>query len=193
MTDTLDWYRTNADAFAAQSLAVDLTHLHAPFLARLPPCARVLDLGCGSGRDTAVFLAAGHAVTAMDPSPELASRAAQRLAIEVTVAPAQSLDAHARFDGVWACASLLHVPLAETDDVWARIARALVPGGVVYASYKLGAGERTVDGRFFLDRDEPTLRSTLERAGLTPLRLWETADARPERAHERWINALAQR
>lgn len=193
MTDTLDWYRAHADAFAAQSLDVDLAHLHAPFLALLPPRSHVLDLGCGGGRDTAVFLAAGHTVTAMDPSPELAALTARRLALDVTVAPAQSLDVCARFDGVWACASLLHVPLAETDDVWRRIARALVPGGVVYASYKLGAGERTVDGRFFLDRDEASLRATLTRASLTPLRLWETADARPERAHERWINALARR
>lgn len=190
---TLDWYAAHADAFAADALSVDLGALRDAFLARLPPNARVLDLGCGAGRDAAAFLARGCRVSAMDPSPELAARTASPLGIDVTVARAQDLDADAAYDGVWACASLLHVPIAETPAVLARIARALAPGGVLYASYKHGEGERWREGRFFHDETPSSLGALLRAAGFVPHRVWLSADARPGRAHERWVNALARR
>lgn len=192
-TATLDWYDVNADAFAAGADGVDLAALRAPFLAELPSGAHVLDLGCGSGRDALAFERAGFRVTALEPSNALATRVEGLIRGAVLRTPIEALDLDAVFDGVWACASLLHVTRAETSDALSRVFRALAPGGVFYASYKRGEGERWEGGRFFNDQSQESLGALLDAAGFEPLRLWETRDARPERADTFWVNALARR
>ncbi|WP_462330101.1 class I SAM-dependent methyltransferase [Thiohalocapsa halophila] len=95
------------------------------------------------------------------------------------------------FDGIWACASLLHVPAAELPDAMQRLCRALKPGGVIYASFKYGSGEREHHGRRFTDLDEPGLSALLRRVpGLAEAETWTTADLRPGREAERWLNRL---
>ncbi len=141
----------------------------------------ILDAGCGSGRDAKAFLERGYTVSAFDASPVLA-----RLATVHTGLP--------RFDGIWACASLLHVPLADLPDVFQRLDRALKPGGVLYASWKSGQGERQDGDRRFTDLDEAHLDVLLRAARcFTTLEVWTTVDSRPARAHERWLNALLRR
>ena len=193
MTETLDWYNANADAFADGAHAVDLSALRGAFTAELAPGAHVLDLGSGSGRDALAFEAAGFSVTALEPSEALARKVAAVIRGEVLRMPVGALDVDARFDGVWACASLLHVPRSETPDALARVLRSLVPGGVFYASYKRGEAERWEAGRFFNDQTAESLDALLVGAGFERLRLWETRDARPDRADTFWVNALARR
>jgi SAM-dependent methyltransferase len=192
-TATLKWYNANADAFAAGADGVDLVALRAPFIAELAPGAHVLDLGCGSGRDALAFEREGFRVTALEPSDALATRVEGLIRGAVLRTPIEALDLDAVFDGVWACASLLHVPRAETPDALSRVFRALVPGGVFYASYKRGEGERWEGGRFFNDQTEESLDALLAAVGFERLRRWETRDARPERADTFWVNALARR
>ena len=138
---TIADYDGNSAAFQARTLGIDMTHLHAPFLRELPPGSHVLDLGCGVGRDARAFLAEGHTVTAVDASSEMV-----RIATEVTGRPAlhmrfDELPFVKEFDGVWACASLLHVPKAEMPAVLARVARSLRLGGVLQLSVKYGESE----------------------------------------------------
>lgn len=118
------------------------------FLDRLPPGARVLELGCGGGRDAAHIRQRGFAVDATDATPALVDRANQAFGLAARVMAFDELDAVTSFDGVWAHASLLHCPRAVLPDVLARIHRALMPGGWHFASYKLGDGE----GRDLLGR-----------------------------------------
>ena len=99
-------------------------------------------------------------------------------------------DAIARYDGIWCCASLLHVSAAELPNAMAKLAQALKPGGVWYISFKYGDGERVKDGRHFTDLNEKGLNTLL--AGLGDIALishWITEDKRPERS-EMWLNAL---
>lgn len=143
---TLNFYRQNAQDYAGWS-----KHRHrrlAEFLARLPPAAAILELGCGAGGDTAHMLAQGFSVRATDGSPEMAAEAARRLDHPVETMLFHELDATAAYHGVWASACLLHVPRDELGAVLARIWRALRPGGWFYASFKSGEGE----GRDKLDR-----------------------------------------
>jgi SAM-dependent methyltransferase len=144
---TLQFYRSNAEAYAGRTFTSRQARLVA-FLARLPPGASILELGCGAGGDTAEMLARGFDVRPTDGSPEMAGAASKHLGRMVETLLFHDLDEVEAYDAVWANACLLHVPRPELADVLARIWRALKPAGVFYASYKEGDG----DGRDTLDR-----------------------------------------
>ena len=188
---TIRYYTANAPAFFADTVAVVMDPLYARFLPQIPPGGHILDAGCGSGRDTLEFLQAGYRVTAFDASPTLAALAQRHTGQPVQVLLFQDLAWRREFDGIWACASLLHVPAADLPEALGRLALALCPGGVLYASFKLGRGERDHRGRRFTDLDEAGLRALLAQVpGLTELETWVTEDLRPGRATEPWLNTL---
>jgi len=144
---TLQFYRGNAEAYAKRTFTSRQARLMA-FLALLPPGARILELGCGAGGDTAEMLARGFDVRPTDGSPEMAGVASKHLGRTVETLLFHDLDEVEAYDAVWANACLLHVPRSELSDVLSRIWRALKAEGVFYASYKEGDG----DGRDTLDR-----------------------------------------
>lgn len=164
------------------------------FLAYLPAGAAILDAGCGSGRDAVAFVGAGYQVSAFDGSPELAAMAAQRLGLEVAVKRFEDLTLEPRFDGIWACASLLHLPARRLSDAFQRLGNGLRPHGVLYASFKYGSGERNAGGRHFTDLNEDGLAELLKALTIfRVLEIWVAPDQRPERSGERWLNALLRR
>jgi SAM-dependent methyltransferase len=191
---TIAWYERNAAAFAEGTLDVPFDHLRAPFLDRLPFPARILDTGCGAGRDAAAFARLGHQVVAMEPCEPLATRAEALLGATVLRLRFDQMTFAAEFDGVWACASLLHVPASELTNALEHCLQALRVGGVLFASFKHGRGERCRDGRWFTDLDEHGwAKLAAELGALTTVGTWTTPDGRPNRADERWLNVLAQR
>jgi 2-polyprenyl-3-methyl-5-hydroxy-6-metoxy-1,4-benzoquinol methylase len=188
------YYNEHAEQFCAQTLPLDLGALYAPFLALLPPGATILDAGCGSGRDSLFFQQQGYQVTAMDAAAKMVELAAQQLGQPVLHLSFQALEAQAAFDGIWACASLLHVPRVQMDDVMARLARALKGGGVLFASFKYGDAEQTRDGRYFNGYDEAAFATLIAaQPELELVRLWQTDDVRAGRGGERWLNVLLKR
>lgn len=188
---TTRYYTENAQAFFADTVAVSMDSLYARFLPHIPPGGYILDAGCGSGRDTLAFLQKGYHVTAFDASSTLATLAERHTGQPVQVLRFQDLAWRREFDGIWACASLLHVPAADLPEALGRLALALRLGGVLYASFKYGRGEREHGGRRFTDIDEAGLRALLAQVpGLTELETWVTEDLRPGRAAERWLNTL---
>jgi SAM-dependent methyltransferase len=125
----------------------------------MPKKAAVLDLGCGTGRDSRALIDAGFDVTAVDGSAEMAREAETRVGRPVRVLLFEDLDYEHAFDGIWANASLLHVPRAALADVLLRVYRALKPGGLLFASFKSGGKEgRDKLGRYYnyLTKDEVT-------------------------------------
>lgn len=156
--ETLKFYADNAAAYVRH--ATRPTPQLSAFLARLPPGGSVLELGTGNGRDAAAMLAAGFAVTPSDASPELAAQAEARLGIPVRIMAFHELDDIAAYDGVWACAALLHAPRDELTDDLARIHRALRLGGCLTASFKAGDSEgRDGFGRYYNYLDADQLRT----------------------------------
>ncbi|MEQ1755825.1 MAG: class I SAM-dependent methyltransferase [Micropepsaceae bacterium] len=154
---TLLFYANESAAYAARSEAIGISKSLNALLTILPSGAEVLDLGCGTGRDTLAIRDAGFSVTAIDGSAEMAREAEKRVGLPVRVLLFEDLDYENQFDGIWACASLLHVPRAGLADVLARVHRALKPGGTVVASFKSGGAEgRDSLGRYYnyLNRDE---------------------------------------
>lgn len=190
---TLEYYQHHADDFFNSTVNVDMRSLYTPFLERIPKGGRILDAGCGSGRDSKAFLQQGYRVEAFDATAEMAKLASQHTGLSVKQMTFSDVDTVNRYNGIWCCASLLHVSAAELPDAMAKLARALKPGGIWYVSFKYGDGERVKDGRRFTDLNEQGLNTLL--AGLAGIALvghWITEDKRPDRS-EMWLNALLQK
>ena len=193
MPSNNDYYNLHARKFFDATVSVDMSALYAAFLAKLPRGAAILDAGCGSGRDAKAFVDRGYAVTAFDASPELAKLASALCGFEVATRGFRDVREVAAYDGIWCCASLLHVSPGDMGVVLGTLWRALRSGGCFYLSFKCGSGERERAGRVFTDADEATVRGWLEGLpGAHGAEVWETQDSRPERT-DRWLNVLVSK
>jgi SAM-dependent methyltransferase len=194
MNETIDYYNQNADAFASGTVNVDFTEVQDKFLSYLPSGAYILDFGCGSGRDTKYFLSKGFQVEATDGSEELCKIAAKTAGISVKQMLFSELNEKEKYDGIWACSSILHHPKDELKGVMVKILRAIKDAGYIYTSFKYGESEGYRNGRYFTDyteesfaeflRDFPQLKITEE---------WVSRDARPGRGDEKWLNLILKK
>jgi SAM-dependent methyltransferase len=192
---TLEYYERNAERYFKATRDADMSALYERFARRLPKGARILDAGSGSGRDTLAFLSRGYSVSAFDSSPALCELSTRLTGVPARVLRFQELEDNEEYDGIWACASLLHVPEAALPDAIGRLVRALKPGGVLYMSFKHGAGERvTEDGRFFTDMTESRLQRVLqELPGVMLEELWITVGEGQFQGQGEWLNALVSK
>lgn len=190
MRSTSDYYIQHAERYLTDTVSLDLCSVRHRFLSAVPAGGHILDAGCGSGRDALAFKRAGYPVSAFDACEPFSAYAARLLGQPVSVKTFAAVDEYHCYDGVWACASLLHIPEAELPDAFDRLWRALRPNGVLYCSFKQGEGEREQDGRHFTDATEERLAKwTGQLGGLVSRSCWITEDLRPSR-NERWLNAL---
>ena len=160
---TIDYYDLNAKAFVVGTISVEFEDMQKRFLNKLPEQAVILDFGCGSGRDTKYFLEQGFRVEAIDGSKELCKIASEYTGIAVKHMLFQELNDMSKYDGIWACSSILHLPIGELEDVMRKMTEALKGKGVIYTSFKYGtfAGER--NGRYFTDMTEDTFAEFLKK------------------------------
>lgn len=190
---TIQYYNENATAFVESTRNVDFHSIQDEFLEKLPTGAKILDLGCGSGRDTKYFLERGYEVDAIDGSAKLCALASEYTGISVKCQLFQELAEAEKYDGIWACSSLLHLSLGKLDEVLYRIEKALKPQGILYMSFKYGVFEGERNGRYFLDFTEEKMNRLLEtHEGLCQLRSFRTEDARPDR-EEKWLNLFLKK
>ncbi len=192
---TLDFYNQNALQYATDTLYADMSRARSAFCAYLPKGAYLLDFGCGSGRDTKAFLEAGYHVDAVDGSGELCKIAAEYTGIPVRHMVFQELAVENKYDGIWACASILHLQKAELTDVFGRMYRAMQVGGILYTSFKYGTFEGERNGRHFTYFTEDTFADFLKRTSLalTPKAQWLSGDVRPDRGSEQWLNIILEK
>jgi SAM-dependent methyltransferase len=190
---TIAYYDRNAAQFCARTLAVDMGEFYEPFLSGIPAGGRILDAGCGSGRDSRAFLQKGYEVVSIDASPAMVDATTQLTGQQAKLLNFEAIDFREEFDGIWACASLLHIARENLGSVLDRLAAALKPGGVLYLSFKYGEGERVEDGRYFNDLNESLFESTLALHSQLEIRkIWTTEETRIGR-RQRWINGIARR
>lgn len=197
--DTLDYYQRNAKDFFSQTINVDMQNVYQPFLEYLPKPhlsnqQKILDVGSGSGRDSVFFANQGFEVVAIDGSKsliELAQQTDTRIdwqCLRFDEIAKQSWQN--QFTGIWACASLLHMPFDDLPKILNDLIRCLKSDGILYASFKYGDSEREKDGRFFCDINEQRWRIVESQLISTkPLKVWQTFDNRVDR-QEIWWNIL---
>lgn len=191
MSSTLSYYDSNAEDFAASTVSVDFSDAQERFLARLDSGSRILDFGCGSGRDAKYFLSRGFAVDASDGSSAMCRVASEYLAMPVKHELFQDLSDIETYDGIWACASILHEPKADLPGLFGKMARALKPNGVIYASFKYGDFEGERNGRYFTCLTEESLAELLaDMPALGHCQTWVSSDVRGGRDDELWLNCL---
>ncbi len=191
---TIHYYNKNADNFAAETVCVNFSSTRKRFTDKLLSNATILDFGCGSGRDTKYFIAQGYQVEAADGSPELCRLAGRHTGIKVKNMLFQELAEVDKYDGIWACSSILHLPPNELADVMRKMITALKPGGIIYTSFKYGTFAGVRNGRYFTDMTEETFEEFLKR--ITNINIeeqWVTKDVRPERGNEKWLNLILRK
>lgn len=162
---TLAFYEANARRYSEHFSRVHSRHLDA-FLDRLPPGARVLELGCGGGQDSARMAARGFAIDPTDATLAMVAAVHAAFALPARRMRFDELTAVEAYDAVWAHACLIHVARADLPAMLAAIRTALRPGGWHFASYKLGDGEgRDPLGRLTNFPDEAWLEKAYHAAG----------------------------
>lgn len=195
MNQTIDYYNRNATTYFLSTKDANMQHLYALFLKYIPQGGKILDLGCGSGRDTKYFLEKGYDVVAIDGSIEMVKLSSEYTGKKTLHMTFKEINFTEEFDGIWACASLLHVARTEIDEVLCKIHKALKTGGILYASFKYGNKESTSeDGRFFNYYDNNSFAELIKKHPY--FRLLETLitnDVRQGRENEKWFNVIVQK
>ena len=194
LNKTIDYYNINAKKFVEGTLNVDFKATQDKFINKLPSKGYILDFGCGSGRDTKYFLAKDFNVDAIDGSIELCKIASEYTNIKVRHMYFNELSIVNKYDGIWACSSILHLSLDDLVDVFKRMSKALKDEGIIYTSFKYGDfyGER--NGRYFTDMTEDSFAKLI--ANVDNLKVeeqWITADVRPQRGNEKWLNLILRK
>ena len=194
MSLTIDYYNKYAKKFSDSTRDVAFTDVQERFLSMLPPRANILDFGCGSGRDTKYFLEKGFYVDAIDGSEELCRLASDYTGIQVSHKYFEDLCEIEKYDGIWACSSILHLPKATLMDVFRRMERALKAHGVIYTSFKYGTFEGERNGRYFTDFTLETFSEFIEdKVDISIKEHWITGDVRPGRGEEKWLNMILKK
>jgi SAM-dependent methyltransferase len=193
--NSIDYYDKNAEEFFKRTIHADMQESYEKFLEKLPKEARILDAGCGVGRDSKFFQKLGYDLVAFDGSIEMVNSASHLLQTKVLHLRFDEIEFSDEFDAIWASASLLHVPYEQLNAILNRFHKALSPSGILYASFKYGSSMRQEGERFFYDMNEITITPYLQ--GLfQPLAIWKTADTRSQVApspDKSWLNCLAKR
>jgi len=191
---TLDYYNSMANEFCQSTISADMGEFQSKFLKHIPDRGAILDLGCGSGRDSKAFLTTGYRVIAVDGSQELCKLASANIGQPVICSTFQEYTPTEKFDGIWACASLLHLDEEEMKNVILKLNQYLNSSGYWYISLKCENFEGIRNGRFFKSMTKDTFIEFIKQfPDLTLKELCISTDVRPGRENEQWINALLQK
>lgn len=193
--NSINYYNNNAQIFYERTINSGMSSNYEKFTPLLKPSAKILDAGCGVGRDTRFFESLGYKVTAFDGSEEMIKLANQIISEPAKLMLFKDMKFCEEFDGVWAAASLIHVPNEELEEAILSIHKALKPDGVFFATFKHGEGQHTQEGRTFYYMKEQVIKEHLSNF-FEVIDIWKTKDSTANVAHspdKMWLNVLAKK
>ena len=175
--DTLNYYDKNSEKYKDiwNDDFLDNYHFDVPdiFLSYLKPNSYILDLGCGTGRDSKYFISKGYSVKAIDGSEEMCKLSSKLLNMDVQQVNFLDMNYEDLFDGVFACCSLLHLNNKDLNCCLKKIYKSLKNNGILYASFKLGNDCIIKDDRYYnnmtLEKFEDICKDI---CGFKILRVW---------------------
>lgn len=193
--NTLDYYNKNSEEYFNSTLNVDMTNTYKPFLKLVPKDGKILDLGCGSGRDSMNFMKLGYEVTSVDGAKKLAKKASVLLGKEVIVSTFEELELKEKFHGIWACASLLHIKREDLKIVLNNLYNNLDDKGVFYMSFKYGEKEYVDDKNRYFNcfTDESIISFINENTKYNILGLYITEDKLGRVNEVKWVNLICNK
>lgn len=186
-----NYYESNAECYAAETFFADMSEQYQRFLPLLKKGAKILDVGSGSGRDACYIQKHGYQVTALEPSKNLCREIRKVFSGEIECSDIQNYQPAERYDGIWACASLIHLQEEEILCFFEKIELLLNANGIIYISGKNGIPTgKAEDGRYFLEFSEYLVEKILiVNEQLKLEQLWYTGDVSGRRGF-RWLNVI---
>tara|TARA_X000001036_G_scaffold429440_1_gene460656 strand:- start:458 stop:1057 length:600 start_codon:yes stop_codon:yes gene_type:complete len=186
---TIQYYNENADAFVGRTVDIDMSNIYAKFTSLLPCAGKILDAGCGSGRDSRYFISQGFEVVAIDASEEMVKCASKLTGQDALQMKFEEVTFEDEFDGIWACASLLHIEKEQLVFNLNKLLNTLESGGVIYISLKESKSSVPDGGRHFSYYNESELNSIIvSQPHLELLDIWIE-----EQEDFKWVNVLARK
>lgn len=192
--ETFSYYDSHAASLIENTQTLTDTEWYKQFTSLLSPRASILDAGCGAGYASQYFLQQGFVVTAFDASKPLVQFASQLIHQPVYHLKYEEITFENQFDGIWACASLLHVPRSHMALVIHKLVVALKDHGILYANFVYGEKETSRGGILFNDYTEMEFSAVLSaEPQLQRLRTWKSPDLPPARPDREWLHILVRK
>ncbi|MEM7020128.1 MAG: class I SAM-dependent methyltransferase [Pseudomonadota bacterium] len=194
-TITIGHYNTNAASFWAGTKDHDVTQNYAALLGQFPAgkMLDILDFGCGPGRDVAYFKSLGHRPTGLDGSAEFCKMAREHTGCPILNQQFLQLSlAPASFDGIFANASMFHIPSQELPRILSELHDALRPGGILFSSSPRGNQEGWNGLRYGNYMEFETSQQYLQDAGFQVLQHYYRPTGKP-RDEQPWLAIVSQR
>lgn len=188
----IHYYDENAQTFFNDTENLDRSMHYEDFLSLIPIGGKILDASCTAGQDSVIFMNRGYEVVAMDGAIEMCKLAGEYMGEEVDHMQFQEVDFAPIFDGIWAAASLMHVPSYEIQRVLKKLKKGLSPNGILYASFKYSDFEGQRNGRYFLDLTPKKAHPIFTQSGFDTLKMWSTEEPHQTNFPEKWLNILAK-
>ena len=188
---SVDYYNSNSESFIKDTRNIDMKKNYEVFLANVPDRGLILDAGCGSGRDSLIFQKLGYRVDAFDGSSSMVSEAKKLTGLNIELSTFEDFEFNRFYNGIWACASLLHVRRVNLVSILTRLSEGLISGGVLYSSFKYGNNERLNGERYFNDINEHVLKAYVDTVpDISVMQTWVTGNRRTNDNDEKWLNSL---
>lgn len=192
--DSIEYYNKYAAKIYEDTVDADMSEIMDEFMKYLQEGDTILDLGCGSGRDSLTLYELGYDVTPLDASAEMCKLAEIHTGLDVLQMTYEEMEFEDVFDGIWACGSLIHIPKSEMEAILIKLCDALSARGVLYISVRKGDFEGFRGERYFSDYTEDSLKAMVDKTGLfDTLKMWESEDNRSSHSGTRWVNMLARK
>lgn len=188
---TKDYYEKNSEKFIEETINSDMSVQYLMFEKYLKTNDYILDLGFGSGRDS-LYFRKKYLVTSIDPVGSFVINAKKFGLTNVYQTSVLEMDFENHFNGIWACATLLHVDKSDLNLAFKKCAKALKNDGIMYVSFKYGDFEGLRNGRYYLDLTETSILHFLNDVNLKMLEYSITSDVRPNR-NDKWLNVILKK
>ena len=188
----INYYEENAEKYIVETIKCDVSEQYNLFLKYMPRSGKILDIGFGSGRDMIYFNSQGYDVVGIDPTQVFIDNMHNQgySAFNLQV---ENLNCCKKYDGIWACASLLHVKRENLRHVFFKCKSALKENGIMYCSFKYGDKEIIKDNRYFNYVNEKLIKEVASFDNFKIIEITKTNDVRNNHIKEKWLNIILKK